>query len=115
MQKVSPSVAGANYDGARPFAFAFNGSAGAVVSKTVVRGAYALHATVDCYVRWDGDDAAAFASSQPSTSLKQRRLFAGQEIAVDFTSDVTMTVLGATTDAGTLTVQGPIHGGLVDD
>jgi hypothetical protein len=114
MQKVSPSIAGADYGASRPFAFAFNGSAGADVAKTAVRGSYTMHATVDCYVRWDGEDVEAFAAAQPTTAVKQVKLFAGEVTAIDFTEDVDLSVLGAGTDGGTLTIQGPLYGGLVD-
>ena len=115
MSQASPAVAGSSIIGARSFAFAFNGSGGAAVAKAIGQGGYYLVADVAFWVKL-GLTAATPVVAVPGTTQPA----AGSEndtayvpALTPYPLDVTgaamsMSVLGATTTAGTLQVSGPM-------
>jgi hypothetical protein len=111
MADTSPSIDGANYNAARSFEFAFNVAGGAVVSKSLIQGAYELIATVDCLVRTDGTDPTALPSTQPVSPTAPNatvKVLAGVPKPLDMNADGTIKAIGWSAAGGTLTINGPL-------
>lgn len=114
MPDATPAILGTVIVGARSFAFAFNGSAGAAVNKAVAKGSYVLRADYPFWIKnalTSGlTDVAVPGTSQPAVGSENSTVFVGAE--TDYPLDVpadamSISILGGTTTGGTLRVSGP--------
>ncbi len=113
MSQPSPSVAGSNIQGARSFAFAFNSSAGAAVNKAIGQGGYYLCCDVACWIKCAPTsglaDVAVPGTTQPASAIPIVYVPALSAVPLDVVGDsMSISILGATTTAGTMQVSGPM-------
>jgi hypothetical protein len=114
MSTASPAVAGANIQGARSFAFAFNGSGGASVPKAIDYGGYVLCADADFWIKSALTSttpvAAVPGNTQPAAGSENATIYvpAGTPFALDIiASGMSIAVLGNSATGGTMKVSGP--------
>lgn len=117
MTRFSPAIAGANVTAAASFSFAFNGSGGAATAKALMLGGYILQADQDVLIKVAPTSGLVAVQALPASQGavgdaaggRTIRVRAGTDYPLDVPADnMSISVLGFTTTAGTLTVNGPI-------